>query len=199
MARKNQKRLKLGAKALAELVKPARLEVYESLQVGGPATVADLALRLGRPADSLYYHIRKLLAVGVVKELDETGSRPPRGGPGRKGAVYSIVTTRLDAKLDPDSRRSREAWTEGGASLLRLAQRNFGQALDEADGLRAEGPRRNLMLWRIKARLTPRQLRQVNEHIDALHELLVTHNDDPQGDLHAITCVMTPLEERDPR
>ena len=101
----------------------------------------------------------------------------------------------VDAVLDPKSRRSREAWSEGGASVLRLALRDWGRALEATD-LRAEGPRRNVALRRIKVRLKPAQLREVNHHLQALEELLCAHAENTKGELHAITCVMTPLEER---
>ena len=187
---------KLGAKALSVLMKPARLELYESLQVGGPASVADLAQRLGRPADSLYYHVKKLLAVGVIQELADAGEG--RSGPGRRGAVFSIVSRRLDAELDADSPASRDAWSDGARSLLRLAQRDFCEALDSGEA-RPKGVRRNVMLWRVKARLTPSKLKEVNQHIDALHDLLFERAEATQGELHAVTCVMTPLEERSQR
>ena len=73
--RGKKKTVKLGLKGMAELFKPARLEVYENLQIAGPSSIADLALRLGRPADSLYYHIRKMTRVGL---LVDRGSRRAR-------------------------------------------------------------------------------------------------------------------------
>lgn len=207
-------KVKLGPKAMSELFKPARLEVYEALQIAGPSTIAALAKRLERPADSLYYHVRKLLAIGVVEEVTNAG--PRHGGPGdcggstggagagrprRKGpeaAVYASVGKRLDAELDPDSRSSREAWAEGGAAVLRLAQRDFARTLESGD-IRPRGPRRNVVLRRTKVRLNAAQAKAVNEHIDALTELLGEHVENTTGDLHAITWVMTPLKERPPR
>ncbi len=40
------------------LASPARLEIIEALQIGGPATVAEIASRLARQPDSLYHHLR---------------------------------------------------------------------------------------------------------------------------------------------
>lgn len=196
MPRSKQETVRLGPKATSELFKPARLEIYEALQIGGPSSIAELATRLGRPADSLYYHVRKLLAIGVIEELP--GEARESSGPGRRGAVYSLVGRLVDVALNPRSRRSREAWADGGAAVLRLVQRDFGRALESGD-VRPTGPRRNLFLRRLKLRLDAAQLREVNEHIEALNELLMKHAENTAGDLHAITCVMTPLEERSER
>ena len=195
MTRTDRSTLRLGAEAVSELFKPARLEVYESLQVAGPATIAELALRLGRPADSLYYHVKKLISIGLVES-----SEPPRAtaGPGRKGALYALRRRQLEVVLDPTSDRSREAWSKGGAAVLRLAQRDFARAL-EAREVRAHGARRNLLLQRVKVRLSAAQLREVNAHLNALHELLKTYAENTKGELHAITCVMTTLDEGKPR
>jgi hypothetical protein len=189
---KRRRVVKLGPGALIELLKPARLEIYESLQIAGPASIAELGVRLGRPAEALYYHVRKLVAIGVIEERVPEAGRP---GPGRRGAVFGPVG-RLDAELKPRSRHSRHAWAEGGASVLRLALRDYVRVLESGDGLQAEGPRRNLVLRRIKARLDAVQLKQVNEHLNALHDLLVRHSENTTGELHALTYVMTPLQEQ---
>ncbi len=191
-----QKRLKLGPKAMSELVKPARLEIYESLQLAGPSSIADLALRLGRPADSLYYHVRKLLKIGVIEE--RVGQSPQRAGPGPKGSVYSVVARMLDVELDPTSRTSRKAWAEGGAAVLRLAGRDYGKAL-ESDRVRPEGSQRNLMIRRSKVRLDAAQLKELNQHLDALNDLLYKRAENTEGELHAVTLMMTHLEERNLR
>lgn len=192
MSRPKRKTIKLGPQALSELVKPARLEVYEGLQVAGPSSIADLARRLGRPADSLYYHVKKLLAIGVVEERVPPDREPSRRG--RNGAVYA-VTGLVDVQLNPESHESREAWAEGGAAVLRLAQRDWSRALDSG-AVCAEGARRNLTIRRTKVRVSSAQLRELNERIDALHELLTQYAESTEGELLEITCVLTPLEER---
>ncbi len=189
--RKKKRTLKLGTRVISNVLKPVRIDVFESLQVAGPASISELASRLGRPADSLYYHVHKLVSAGVIEELDETRGHE---GPGRKGAVYSVAAERLDVHLDPGSRHSRDAWVEGSASVLRLAQRDFAKTLDSGDP-RPTGSRRNLVIRRIKMRLNSAQLREVNEMLENLYERCWEHARNPEGDLHALTFVMTPLEE----
>lgn len=204
----SSKSLKLDPASLSELFKPARLEVYETLQIAGPSTIAELARRLCRPADSLYYHVKKLLAIGVVEELDgaeasEVAAPSEVPARGRRAAVYVATRRPLGVELDPQSTESREAWSDGGAAVLRLVQRDFAAALEErVDGQRepcSSGGRRNIALRRIKLRLDDEQLAEVNTHLDALHALLQSHTENTTGELHAITTVLTPLEERTER
>ena len=104
----------------------------------------------------------------------------------------------LDVRLDPQSAASRAAWSEGTAAVLRLARRDFEKAIEGGD-VRAEGRRRNLFVRRSKVRLTKGQLEEVNRNLDALTELLFRYSENTTGELHAVTCVMTPLEERTER
>jgi DNA-binding Lrp family transcriptional regulator len=198
--RRKKDPVRLGPKAMTQLLKAARLEIYECLQVAGPLSIAELAARLGRPADSLYYHVRKLRAIGVIEEVElvETADEASLAGRGRPGAVYAVVSKRVDVELDPTSSRSRKAWADGGASVLRLAQRNYARALGSGE-VRPEGARRNLLLRRVKVRLDAAQLKEVNQHLDALDELLCGHAENTTGELHVITCLMTPIEEPDSR
>ena len=53
-----------------------RMEIIRHLQTHGPSTVFELARRMGRSADSLYYHVRRLQEVGV---LARTGTRSAAG------------------------------------------------------------------------------------------------------------------------
>ena len=195
LKRPRQDVIQLGPKAMSELLKAARLEIYECLQISGPLSIAELATRLGRPADSLYYHVRKLLAIGGIEEVGEDGARRGEATTrGRTGAVYAPVAKRVDADLSPRSRRSRKAWVEGGSSVLRLAQRNLASALEGGE-VRPEGARRNVLLRRVKVRLNAKQQREVNRYLDGLDELLRRHAENTSGELQAITFVMTPIEE----
>ncbi len=189
----------LGPKAMSELLKPARLEVFESLQTAGPATVAELARRLGRPADSLYYHLRKLVEVGVAQasEPDRSDAAPAAG---RKGARFAVAARAVTMKLDLASKQSRNTWASSVGAVLRLAEREVRAAIDrgaqDPGRVRTEGPRRTLLARRTKARLSDRALRRVNELQSELYELLAEHADSTSGQPFATTPIMTPLEER---
>jgi hypothetical protein len=173
-----------------EFLKPAKLELYESLQVSGPSSVARLAERLDRPADSLYYHLRTLVRIGVVEQVADATSGS--GRPGRNGSVYRVTPGELVVSLDPSSKASREAWIRGSAAVLRLAQRDAIAAI-AAGTAETDGPNRTLLARRVKVRLTRRQLKDVNRHLDALQELLCDHREAPRGERYAVTVSLSPL------
>jgi|ERR1017187_7652657 predicted transcriptional regulator len=53
-------------KQLAALASSARPEIVDVLSQMGTVSVAELASALGRPADSLYYHLKVLKEIGLV-------------------------------------------------------------------------------------------------------------------------------------
>ncbi|MGA2779183.1 MAG: helix-turn-helix domain-containing protein, partial [Steroidobacteraceae bacterium] len=64
------------ARRIRVLGSPVRTELATTLQaLGGAATVAELAQRLGRSADGLYYHLRAMLVAGLLREQSGAGGR----------------------------------------------------------------------------------------------------------------------------
>lgn len=186
------KQMVLGPKAVTELFKPARLEIFESLQLCGPASVSELAERLGKAPDSLYYHLRKLVQVGVIEQhAEESGA----GLPGRNGAMYEVAALSVTMNLDNQSRPSREAWAKGCASVLRLVTRDVEAALDSRSAVTL-GAHRNLLVQRRKARLSRSDLKRVNALLDEAHSILADNAENTSGQLYALTCTLSPLEER---
>jgi DNA-binding transcriptional ArsR family regulator len=185
--------LALSPTAVAEFFKPARLEIYESLQTSGPASIAELAERLGKAPDSLYYHVRKLVKIRVLEPLpDKTTGL---GEPGRNGAIYGLTACSVTMKLDPRSRASCEAWGKGASGVMRVVTRDVEAALNSGEA-RVEGADRNLMVQRLKVRLKDRELKRVNKLVDELFTVLREHADNTEGQLYALTCAFSPLTER---
>ena len=50
------------------LTSPARGEILDIVSLMGSLSIADMAEYLGKPIDSLYYHVRKLVKVGLLVE-----------------------------------------------------------------------------------------------------------------------------------
>ena len=49
-------------------------EIVDTIEaIGGDAAVADIAAHLGRPADGIYYHLRRLVDSGVLREGEDPG------------------------------------------------------------------------------------------------------------------------------
>jgi len=142
------------------LASPVRQEIVDALAAAGPCAVADLAAHVGRPADALYFHLKRLMAVGLVVER---GAR--RNGRAR-AAVYDVPGRPV---------RIRYGGPVGGPALqrvvdsaLRLAGRDFGRAFGGGAAPVVEGPARNLWGGRAKGWVGKRELAEINRLIQRL-------------------------------
>ncbi len=173
---------------------PATYDVLEAIQVGGPVTAAQLGPRLGRKANSLHFHIRKLVGVGLVRQVDT------RRSGARTEVVYDVIADSFVGHAAPVEAKMRQATNDTVASMLRLATRNYARASERPREVTQSGPHRNLVANRHKAWLTKRELAEVNGHLNALTKIFSnqhrTHHPHPpaRGTLFAINLVLTPLE-----
>ncbi|WNG40677.1 winged helix-turn-helix transcriptional regulator [Archangium minus] len=175
-------------RALDALTSPARHEVLGAL-AEGPATVRVLAERLGRSRQALYHHLDVLERAGVVQVAGEVGE-----GRGRE-KVYGVRPEGLQLTDAPASRGEVRAAVRASQAMLRLTAREVAAAI-LASGLRRDGPERELVAVRAKVRLSPQKLRQLNEHLDAIHTVLTSTADAGKEDaLYAVTLVLTSARE----
>jgi len=174
------------ARQLRVLTSPIAIEVVESLQAHGPSTVTQIGTRLGRRANSLYYHVTKLVDAGLIRKVGQ------RQSGARTQAVYDVVSQRITGKTVPKQRRLRDLTVRAVAATLRHAARDFERASESGSPVE-DGRHRSILMNRHKAWLTPKQLENVNRHIDALR-LIFAEGTPPQGGtLCALTMVLTPL------
>jgi len=170
--------------ALRALASPARLEIVSALQLGQPATVDEIAGRLGRDPRALYHHLRPLLATGLVVEA---GERPSATRPAR---LFALPATRFELDHGDRSQRARAARSRIAEVLLRRALRLHAAALQRED-IALTGPRRELVLGHRVARLTPRGLERVGAKLRELLEALGEEHDDG-GVPFALTVHLAP-------
>lgn len=143
-----------GAQVRA-LISPVRQEIVDALESAGPCTMARLGELLGRPADGLYFHIRRLVKVGLIVE------RAPRREGRHVSAVYDLpgrpVRLRYGA---PATARDLSGVV---AAALRMGTREFAAGIREH--LRGGGGERPAGLWgaRAKGWLTDAEVRRVEE------------------------------------
>ncbi len=81
----------------AALTSPLRLEILEHFLVAGPAAVDEIAARIGRAPDSLYYHLRMLVKVGLLRP------RGSRKSGKRDTKLYAVVSPRIELPCRPGS------------------------------------------------------------------------------------------------
>ena len=174
-------------KQLAALAAAARQEIVDVLAEMGTVSVAELAATLGRPADALYFHLRRLTQVGLVRHA---GHRM-RGG--RKEALYHTVAPELMLEYEPDNSSNTKGVSAIVGSMLRLGVRDFRCALERGDAL-VSGQKRELWALRKTGRLSLAQIAKVNRSIKRL--IGSARNPRGTGRLYAVTILLTPLDRR---
>ena len=83
------------------LASPVRHQIHLAMEMLGACTVNELAERMGRVPETLYYHVRRLEQVGI---LEQVGSRV---GSVRDEAIYELKGKRL--RVDPSQSSPRFA------------------------------------------------------------------------------------------
>ena len=184
-----------------------RMEIIRHLQTHGPSTVFELARRMGRSADSLYYHMRRLQEVGV---LARSGTRT---GGRREEGIFALAGEPLTVTVESAGDGAAEAVLESARSVLRDAEQNLAAVLERerlasigrpvvvAPPRRfADGPPRSLpIVVRMRARLPEQAINEVCAHLDAIAEIFVRYK---QGELtsgpdasplHELAAVFAPL------
>ena len=95
---------------IAALASPARVEILDILASLGVSSVAAIAAALGRPADALYYHLRFLVRVGLVRQVGKGRGRR------REQALYKTVAPRLSVARPRRSRQHGGDDAHGGGT-----------------------------------------------------------------------------------
>ena len=172
---------------LAALASPVRLELLEQFGLWGPCAVADVAGRMERAPDSLYYHVRKLVELGLLEQVSER----------RKGSRLEALY-RLPAKEIEIERRTkglaRQNTSKAIHAILRLAGRELDAALDD-DLIEDEGPKRRLYGRRTRGRLSWKAIAEVNRHLGAIEACFAkeaVRKGSQSGHSVALTLILTP-------
>jgi predicted ArsR family transcriptional regulator len=176
-----------GETRLGVLAAASRQEIVDVLEQMGTVSVAELAAALGRPADALYFHLRALTRVGLVRNA---GYRTRRG---RKEALYCTVAPELQLKYEPHNGANRKGVCAIVASMLRLANRDFGRSLQGGNVL-VSGAHRELWAFRKVGRLSSAQVAKLNQRLKGLVQDICAPR--RHGRLYAVTVVLAPLDHR---
>jgi DNA-binding transcriptional ArsR family regulator len=172
---------------LRALASPARQELLDLLVRSGPASAATLARLAGRRADGLYYHLRELQRVGLVRPA---GSRVEAG---RTAALFRATHREPSLNHEPGAHGNSRAVSAIVAAMLRLGARDFRKAA-ERPSVRTQGPRRELWALRVTGWLSAAELAQVNRQVHALRTTVGRPR--PRGKLYAVTVLLAPLDHR---
>lgn len=172
---------------LAAVRSPVRQELLHHMATIGPCSVAELAAKMDRPADALYYHIKGLMKVGLV--LPQGTRKSTR----RAEAVYALPQKRIRFDFDPKSESSREALVGAVAASLRLTERDFEHALANEE-VTTTGPQQDIRSRRYRTWLDKKAVAQVNKLLNELDKLLLEQDQHKRGRPYALTYVLTPVK-----
>jgi hypothetical protein len=172
------------------LASPIRHELVDTLAaLGGKASVAELAVQLGRHADGLYYHLRLLCKAGLVSEVHDA----ERGERGYRLAGTGGAPLRLAYR---SGRGGNAAALSGYArGLLKVAERDFSRALAAPDVVMA-GKRRQLWAARNKGWVSPTELEEINRLLERLCDLTSGPRQPGRDVLLSLAFVLAPSARR---
>lgn len=146
--------------ATRALASATRQEIVDVLSSAGPCTVAQLADLLGRRPDALYFHLRTLERVGLVRQSAESQAGA--------GVTYELPgpAVRLDYDATPRPDLARVV-----RHALKLSLREFER---ECLAKRPIGEGASRILWggRVMGWVNDQELAQVNALIEELHSVL---------------------------
>jgi DNA-binding transcriptional ArsR family regulator len=171
---------------IAVLASPLRQEIVDTLAaLGGEASIADLALQLGRHADGLYYHLKILckarLVVAAGTERDEE----------RRYRLAGDASQPLRLAYRTGSGENVKALRKFAHALLQVAEEDFGVAL-EMEGVLTEGPHRQLWAARNKAWLSKDELAEANRILERLCTLMSRPRTPERDQLLSCVFVLAP-------
>ncbi len=174
---------------MTAIASPVRQELLDALARMGTASLAELAQAVGRPADGLYYHVRTLQRVGLVRAA---GTRMRAG---RREALVRATAPEYVlryARATPAQARGVNGIVAG---MMRLGVRDFRRALGDGAN-RVEGPARDLWALRTSGWLTPKDVAEVNRRMRELSRAVSRPG--PRGRQYAITILLTPVDRARP-
>ncbi|NRR31388.1 helix-turn-helix transcriptional regulator [Oxalobacteraceae bacterium] len=179
--------------ALIELLaSPVRQELADTLAaMGGEATAAALAEQLGRHADGLYYHLKKLCAAGLLQVIGKEGEEQRYRLAG-KGAAPLRLAYQLGFGGNAPAVRK---FVHG---LLQVAEQDVDQAL-ELPSVTVSGPQRQLWAARNKSWLSSSDLVEVNILLERLCALTSQPRAPGRDQLMSCAFVLAPVLPRPKR
>jgi predicted ArsR family transcriptional regulator len=172
------------ARQLAALRAPLAFQVAAAMEEAVSCTVTELSARLGRNAESLYYHVHKLVRAGLAV------TQGTRAAGRRAETVYALAGSEI--RVDPNERSPAFLRALDGVyrAALRFAERDLSRALKFEYGTRP-GPRSATALRQRTVRLDGRAQGKLREMLEELDRFLAEHNDPSGPESYTVTTVLS--------
>ena len=159
-------------------------------------TIADIAQRMGRPATALYYHVRILEKVGVLRRV---GERP---GVKRAEAVYDLVADRIAYPPSARGPGNKDA-LKAMSVAFRAAEKDLAAAL-KSRGRRRDTDKPEFFASRVHCRARKSTLEKVRALLHEADRLIAAENrrasyPDDATEFFSLTVALLPLRGRENR
>ena len=176
------------------LTSPIRLEILGLFMGTGPLSISDMARKMGRKAGSLYHHVGLLEQAGILRRA---GTRP-KGK--RFETLFEPVAEKFTMEAGQGDVDADAQAVQAIKSAFRMTLRDFEAALGNPESVQ-EGPDRNMLVTRIHMCASPGLLAKLNEHFDALNDILQAEaalqgDAKPEGQYISLTLALLPLKGR---
>ncbi|MCI0415006.1 helix-turn-helix domain-containing protein [bacterium] len=169
------------------LVSLLRQEILDIVRARGNCSAREIALDLGVPHDSIYYHLRKLVKAGLLIQ------RGKRAAIRRHETCYSIPGDELQIEYDLSSPQSVRILVKVIASLLRATRKDFMSGVNSTRA-KVTGKHRNLWGARMTAWLNKEDVAAIGQLLVQIEERLRRSRYGKGKSLHAISWIIAPLE-----
>lgn len=178
----------------AALASPLRLEILGLFTHDDALSIADMAELMGRKAGSLYHHVGIMERAGLLRRV---GTRP-KGK--RHEALFQPTAGRYEVEAPAGEEEAIVHAVKAMASAFRMTERDLEAALRDGTG-RRDGNDRNMFAGRLHLRASPEMLAAINEHVEAIIELLqakASGPDEPSADDEhlSLTIALLPIKGR---
>ena len=168
---------------------PTANEIVQALRHAGPSSAMEIGKILGKNANSLHYHLRRLVQqeLLVIVETRRSGAREER--------IYDVIAERFMSDQYLENKTLRKIVVGGIGRFLRSAAREFERAAESLSNPK-EGEVRKLIGSRYCATLTEDQLVELNKHFDEISKMFAKNSGSSEGVRYSFTAVFAPVAGR---
>ena len=169
---------------LEALTSPSRFDILTAVGSLGVCTASEIAKVSGRTQSSLYFHLDKLVAVGLLWREEHPG-----------GARYQTPGELLSVRYEPSDPVRLELLTRTVSTVLRGIERAVRRAL-ETGTAKVKGKNVDTIFASHRAYLTRDELREVTAHVEEINRICARARQSREGKLHTFVACMAPLPPR---
>jgi helix-turn-helix protein len=174
--------------AIRLVASPLRQAILDAISADGPLSVAALSAVCHRPADRLYYHVKRLLAAGLLRLASQAA--------GSREARFDVAGRPMYIRYDPGNSANRRAVVSVMNGMLRAARRDFVRGF--RPGVDSHGSKRRLWVSRVEGTLTDTEIVRLNGLLSEAIALVMSGRRrlGRGARVHQLTWVSSPGRER---